>query len=134
MRKAAGIWAKLGLPFLDSAEDSSLQNLRQPAFPPSGWSGGGCRSTCSCPACKAWALNHDHDRCLEHNATVGRKGRKIEFRGPVHLPPVRDAFESLELRQRTGYWRGKPGRAADTGPKVVDLPTPRQRRAERLAR
>lgn len=89
-----------------------------------------------CKECYGWALNHDHDQCLTHNATAKKsKVKPIQFSGPVHLPPVKKAFESLDLRQRTGYWRGKPGRAvAPTVPDPADDRSPEARRARRRER
>lgn len=94
-----------------------------------------------CESCKAWALNHDHAKCVEHNAGVKKAGKKsslktISFKGPVHLPPVKGAFESLDLLQSTGFWRGAPGRAAYTIPTSEQLEDQEaeESRPERLAR
>lgn len=100
-----------------------------------------------CKECYAWALNHDHSQCLLHNDGLKKaKGKvkpsaKIRFSGPVHLPPVSGAFESLDLRHRTGYWRGLPGRTIPIADGQIEADDEdgspearRQRRRERLAR
>lgn len=68
-----------------------------------------------CRPCAEWALNHSHDRCLEQAAQArkAKKGRKVlTFDNRIHLPPVSEGEENLDNKRRTGYWRGKPGRAA----------------------